>query len=79
MKPSNYSVDVFFQTQAKLAYKELRAVPGLRPIEPQGAMYMMIGIKMALFPEFKDECQFVENLVAEQSVFCLPGQVGRAS
>ncbi|XP_023942075.2 tyrosine aminotransferase [Bicyclus anynana] len=65
---------LFIETQAKLAYKELRVAPGLRPIEPQGAMYMMIEIKMALFPEFKDECQFVESLVAEQSVFCLPGQ-----
>ncbi|CAH2238835.1 tyrosine aminotransferase [Pararge aegeria] len=65
---------LFIETQAKLAYKELRDAPGLRPIEPQGAMYMMIEIKMLLFPEFKDECQFVESLVTEQSVFCLPGQ-----
>lgn len=63
------------QNQAKLAYEELRRAPGLRPIMPQGAMYMMIEIKMAQFPEFKTELQFVERLVSEQSVFCLPGEV----
>lgn len=52
--------------------------PGLRPIMPQGAMYMMIEIKMQFFPEYKNECQFLENLVAEQSVFCLPGQVSES-
>lgn len=38
-------------------------------------MYMMVEIKMTLFPTFKNELQFVERMVAEQSVFCLPGQV----
>ncbi|XP_072936808.1 tyrosine aminotransferase [Epargyreus clarus] len=67
-------VVLFIENQAKLAYEELRRAQGLRPIMPQGAMYMMIGIKMALFPKFKSELQFVERLVSEQSVFCLPGQ-----
>ena len=30
---------------------------------------------MARFPEFATEFQFVESLVSEQSVFCLPGKV----
>lgn len=66
---------ILFQNQAKLAYEELRQAPGLRPIMPQGAMYMMIEIKISQFSEFKNECQFVERLVSEQSVFCLPGTV----
>ena len=41
---------------------------------PDGAMYMMIGIDIQNFPEYKDELQFVQALVKEQSVFCLPGQ-----
>ncbi|XP_050670137.1 tyrosine aminotransferase [Leptidea sinapis] len=65
---------LFIENQAKLAYDELRRAPGLKPIMPQGAMYMMIELKMALFPEFKNEFQFVEQLVTEQSVFCLPGK-----
>lgn len=55
----------------------MRRAPGLRPVMPQGAMYMMIEIKMPLFPVFKNELQFVERMVAEQSVFCLPGKVSK--
>lgn len=66
---------IYLQNQAKIAYDELRRAPGLRPIMPQGAMYMMIEIKMSQFPKFKNELQFVEHMVGEQSVFCLPGQV----
>lgn len=67
-------VVLFIENQAKLAYEELRNAPGLRPTMPQGAMYMMVEIKMSLFPNFKNELQFVERMVSEQSVFCLPGQ-----
>ncbi|KAJ2953725.1 hypothetical protein O0L34_g1348 [Tuta absoluta] len=67
-------VVLFIENQANMAYEELKRVPGLRPIMPQGAMYMMVEIKMAFFPRFKTELQFVEAMVSEQSVFCLPGQ-----
>ncbi|XP_053618537.1 tyrosine aminotransferase [Plodia interpunctella] len=67
-------VVLFIENQAKLAYGILRRAPGLKPIMPQGAMYMMIEIKIDMFPKFTNELQFVEHLVAEQSVFCLPGQ-----
>lgn len=43
-------------------------------MEPKGAMYMMVGIDMCRYPEFATEFQFVERLVSEQSVFCLPGK-----
>ncbi|XP_045511488.1 tyrosine aminotransferase [Colias croceus] len=74
--PQSFFDDVilFIENQAKSAYEVLRRAPGLRPIMPQGAMYMMIGIKMSLFPTIKNEIQFVERLVKEQSVFCLPGK-----
>lgn len=52
----------------------LRDVPGLRPIMPQGAMYLMVGIDIEHFPEFDDEMDFLQQLVREQSVFCLPGK-----
>lgn len=47
---------------------------GLKPIMPDGAMYMMIAIDIENFPEFEDDLQFVQALVKEQSVFCLPGK-----
>lgn len=34
----------------------------------------MVGIEMDNFPEFNDELDFVQDLVKEQSVFCLPGK-----
>ncbi|KAM3964772.1 tyrosine aminotransferase-like [Aphomia sociella] len=64
----------FIESQAKLAYQELQRAPGLRPILPQGAMYMMIEIEMVKFPAFKNELEFVERLCSEQSVLCIPGQ-----
>lgn len=49
-------------------------MPGLVPVRPDGAMYMMIGIDIDRFPEYENEMNFVQDLVKEQSVFCLPGQ-----
>jgi len=62
------------QDNARLAYTAVRAIPGLSPVVPQGAMYMMVRIEMEKFPEFSTDLEFVEKLVSEQSVFCLPGK-----
>jgi tyrosine aminotransferase len=58
---------------AKVATEELAGVPGLRPVTPRGAMYMMVGLDMLSFPEFDDELEFTKALIAEESVYCLPG------
>ncbi len=34
-----------------------------------------VGIQMEKFPEFVSDLGFTEQLVTEQSVFCLPAQV----
>ncbi|KAK7114648.1 tyrosine aminotransferase-like [Littorina saxatilis] len=62
----------YIQKNAALFYKRLCAVPGLKPVMPQGAMYMMVGIDMAGFPEYNTDVEFTEAMVTEQSVFCLP-------
>lgn len=36
-------------------------------------MYLMIGIDVEHFPEYTNEIKFVQDLIAEQSVVCLPG------
>ena len=33
----------YFQENAKMAYKLLNSIPGLKPVMPAGAMYMMVG------------------------------------
>jgi tyrosine aminotransferase len=50
-------------------------LPGIEPIRPQGAMYMMFGVKFEYFPGIKDDIDFVQQLMKEQSVFCMPTTV----
>lgn len=65
---------IFMQKHATITFRLLNAVKGLRPIRPDGAMYMMIGIDVDGFAGIADEMEFVQALVREQSVFCLPGR-----
>jgi tyrosine aminotransferase len=60
-------------TNAELAYERLSRVPGLRPLKPQGAMYMVVEI--ADRSVYGGESEFVEGLIREESVYCLPGSV----
>lgn len=59
---------------ALLAYDAIKEIRGLKPIMPDGAMYMMIAIDTEHFPEYPTDLHFVQDLVKEESVFCLPGQ-----
>lgn len=74
--PKDFFSDTIKQIEenARLCYNNIRAVPGLRPVMPQGAMYMMVGVDMDSFPQFDDDLQFVEKMISEESVFCLPGK-----
>merc|ERR1712013_150631 len=40
----------FVKKNAEIAFKKLRSVPGLMPVMPQGAMYMMVRVDMTRFP-----------------------------
>ncbi|CAK8672528.1 tyrosine aminotransferase-like [Clavelina lepadiformis] len=62
------------EKNADLLYEKLRIIPGLKPIKPEAAMYMMVGFDRNHLPEFKDEVAFTERLMCEQSVFCLPSK-----
>ena len=42
-------------------------------------LFPQVGINMTEFPEFLSELHFVEQLVTEESVFCLPSKVGKVS
>jgi len=70
----NQTLDII-EANAKLAFEKLSQVPGLRPVMPSGAMYMMVGIDRAGFSKtFNNDLEIVEAMVTEQSVFCLPGK-----
>ncbi|KAE8608556.1 hypothetical protein XENTR_v10011532 [Xenopus tropicalis] len=62
----------FTKSNADLCYTTLSSVPGLCPVRPAGAMYLMVGIEMEHFPEFESDVDFTERMISEQSVFCLP-------
>ncbi|XP_020277792.1 tyrosine aminotransferase [Pseudomyrmex gracilis] len=74
--PQNFFNDVIrtLYMHSKLAYDCITKIPGLKPIMPDGAMYMMVYIDLPCFPEFNSDLEFVQRLLMEESVFCLPGQ-----
>ena len=41
---------------------------------PSGAMYMMIRLDLTRFKNIKDDFDFTQQLIREESVFCLPGK-----
>ena len=65
------------ERNAKHAFSVLSKTPGLAPVMPSGAMYMMVGVDPSMFTKSPDEVFddliFTQALVREQSVFCLPG------
>ncbi|XP_043789175.1 tyrosine aminotransferase isoform X1 [Apis laboriosa] len=74
--PQGFYDDVMrtLYNHSKLAYDYTIKIPGLKPIMPNGAMYMMVYIDLPCFPEFNSDLEFVQRLLMEESVFCLPGQ-----
>ncbi|CAK9303420.1 unnamed protein product [Gordionus sp. m RMFG-2023] len=74
--------DSYFLNAVQLAYENaqtitntLKNVPGINPIIPQGSMFMMVHISLNCFPEFKSECEIVERLIQEESVFPFPSSI----
>lgn len=61
------------QLHAMTAFKLLSNIPGLEPIKPSGAFYMMIKIHLEHFKEFSTDLEFIEKLTEEQSVLAFPG------
>jgi len=53
-------------------------IPGLRCIEPKGAMYCMVEVDETKFKDIKDAFEFTQKLLLEEFVFVLPGACFRA-
>ena len=64
------------QENAQLASEILCNTPGIKPIFPQGAMYLMLQLDLQVL-NVKSELDFVESLVSSQSVLVLPGSCFR--
>ncbi|KND01992.1 tyrosine aminotransferase [Spizellomyces punctatus DAOM BR117] len=65
------------ERNANISEKLLTGIPGLRPVFPQGAMYLMVEIDTSRFKNINDDLDFVEKLAEEESVLCLPGKCFR--
>eukprot|EP00299_Pterocystis_sp_00344_P011190 c5173_g1_i1.p1 GENE.c5173_g1_i1~~c5173_g1_i1.p1 ORF type:complete len:430 (+),score=83.14 c5173_g1_i1:35-1291(+) len=62
------------EKNAKFCYERFSQIPGLTPIQPQGAMYMMVRVDREKFAgAFPDSISFAKDLIREQSVYVLPG------
>jgi tyrosine aminotransferase len=75
--PQSYFDNVMsiLSENAEIVYARLKNLPGLTPRKPQGAMYLMVGLDLKSFPGMATDLDFVQALVREKSVFCLPAQV----
>ncbi|XP_074597628.1 tyrosine aminotransferase [Brevipalpus obovatus] len=65
----------FIQKNAEICYSMLNRIPALRPIMPEGAMYIMVSVDLSHFPDIDSDIAFVEMLMSEESVFVLPGKI----
>lgn len=61
------------QTNAAFTYERLAKVRGLKPVQPQGAMYVMVQYDTAVLTDIANDAEFVQKLLAEEAVFVLPG------
>lgn len=75
--PQSYFDDVMniLSENAKIVYETLSKLPGIKPIKPSGAMYLMVRLDLEHFPGIENDSEFVQRLIKEQSVFCLPATV----
>jgi tyrosine aminotransferase len=62
------------RNNATTLYAALVNVPGLKPIMPRGAMYMMVGIDPEVL-DYDCDIKFSRALLQEQNIMVLPGQV----
>ncbi|RNA25415.1 Tyrosine aminotransferase [Brachionus plicatilis] len=60
---------------AEIVYERVKKLPGLIPRKPSGAMYMMVGLDLKCFPDIPTDLEFVQMLIREKSVFCLPANI----
>ena len=56
-------------------FQRLSKLPGLSPKKAAGAMYIMVGVDLSKFKGINTDLEFVQMLIKEQSVFCLPASV----
>jgi tyrosine aminotransferase len=62
------------EDQAKFCVEKLSGVAGLKPVSPQGTMYIMVEVLAEKFPDIQDDVEFCSKLLSEERVMLLPGK-----
>jgi len=60
---------------ANILFKGFESIPCLRPVKPQGAMYLMVEILKDQLRDVEDDVKFCQLLLKEEAVMCLPGSI----
>lgn len=64
---------------ATLLYNGFKEIKGLKPVKPQGAMYLMVEIILDKFSDsIQDDVSFSSLLLKEEAVAVLPGKIFRS-
>lgn len=83
---ANTPESFFTETMETLAdagqqlFERLSKIPGLTPLVPQGAMYLVCGgLTTANFPKFANDTALVRGLLQEENMLILPGSCFRCA
>lgn len=60
---------------ANIMFSGFSDIPQLKPVKPQGAMYMMIEILVDQLDGINDDLEFCQKLLKEEAVMGLPGSI----
>ena len=77
MKQFNADYVGRLEKHAMFTADRLEAIPGLRVVRPQGAMYVMVGVETDKLSGIDDDVQFAQELLLEECVFVIPGSCFR--
>jgi len=64
---------------ANFSYERLTKIKGLTVVKPKATLYLMVGIDITQFNGIKDDVDFSQKLLQEESVFVLPAQCFKIS
>jgi len=63
------------EENSNFSLEKISQIKGLKPVVAQGAMYQMVEIDIKRFSDITDDMDFMRKLLAEESVFVLPGSI----